>query len=267
MDDLEFLATKDIKEAAQKLTADEARYLVDLYYQIQDFRKATGNQLLAVSKTGEPSSLINGTFTSMQRVENRIKKGLDYYSDSIALGQWAKSVVGIGPVIASGLLAHIDINKATSAAHIWRFAGLDPTLEWKAGQKRPFNARLKTLCWKIGESFVKVSGNPESLYGRLYLQRKALEQQRNERLELADQAQDKLKKFKIGKNTDAYKSYSIGKLPPAHIHARAKRWAVKVFLCHYFEEGCRLEGREPPTIYSIAMLGHVDKIEAEGRQS
>ena len=260
--DIEFLVARDLKAAALKLTVGEARYLVDLYYQIQEFRKATGNQIRSLGDN-EPGELIQGVFGSMEKVENRIKKGLDYYTDDNPMGKWAKDVVGIGPVISAGLLAHIDLTKCSTVGSIWRFAGYDPTSKWNKGEKRPFNAALKTLCWKIGESFVKVSGNPKAMYGSLYLQRKAIEQQKNDNGEFKEQAGQKLKDFKIGKDTDAYKSYSIGKLPPAHIHARAKRWAVKVFLCHYFESGCRLVlKKEPPLIYSIAMLGHVHKIEA-----
>ena len=58
---------------------------------------------------------------------------------------------------------------------------------------------------------------------------------------------------KIGKDTDAIKSYRVGKLPPAHIHARAKRYAVKLFLAHFHETGYRLHyGTEPPAPYPIS---------------
>jgi len=231
--------------------------------------------------------LIDAVFGSMENVETKIKRGLDYYTDTQALSQWAKGTIGIGPVISAGLLANIDFkpwrcNEAEerctekaphascgreelrSVGSIWRFAGLDPTSKWQKGQKRPWNASLKRLCWLIGESFVKVSGNEKSLYGKLYQQRKAYEQQRNAAGELAGQAAAKLTQFKIGKDTEAYKHYIDGHLPPAHIHERAKRWAVKVFLCHYFEEGCRsVLHKEPPVIYSIAMLGHLHKIDPE----
>ena len=262
-DDIEFLAARDLKAAAQKMTADEARYLVDLYYQIQEFRKAAGNQVRSLTEP-EPGNLITGIFGSMDKVEGRIKRGLDYYTDTQPMGVWAKSIVGIGPVISAGLLAHIKIERCKTAGSIWRFAGLDPTSEWKKGTKRPFNAALKRLCWLIGESFVKVSGNPKSVYGREYVKRKAYEETRNLSGDLADQAKAKLERFKIGHDTDAYKAYSTGLLPPAHIHMRAKRWAVKVFLCHYFEQAYRdHHGTEPPVLYSIAMLNHTHKIEPE----
>ena len=145
---------------------------------------------------------------------------------------------------------------------MWRFAGLDPTLTWEKGQKRPFNAALKVLAFKIGESFVKVQNNDKDVYGKLFVQRKAFEAARNERGELADQAVAKLAKFKIGKDTDAYKAYSVGKLPPAHIHARARRWTVKLLLAHTWEEMYRRHyGKAPPLPYPVSHLGHAHKIE------
>lgn len=199
----------------------------------------------------------------MENLENQIRRALDTWSEGQELGRWAKSICGIGPVIAAGLLAHIDIAKAPTAGHIWRFAGLDPTMEWKKGEKRPWNASLKTLCWKIGESFVKVSGNKKDFYGKLYLERKDAEQKRNESGSLADQAAAKLAKFKIGKKTEAYGHYSAGKLPPAHIHARAKRWTVKLFLAHYQQVGWTMAtGQTPVRPYVLEHLpGHVHAIE------
>ncbi len=251
----------DIRKAAATLSETEARYLVDLYYQIQDFRKATGNQITAMTKQKEPIGMIRWTFGSMELIEKQIKKTLDDYTDTQHMGAWAKEIVGIGPVISAGLLAHIDMDKVHTVGSIWRFAGYDPTQTWEKKQKRPWNAALKTLCWKIGESFVKLINNDKCLYGKLYLQRKAMETEKNERLEYKDQASVRLEKYNIGKKTEAYKWLSQGILPPGQIHARAKRWAVKVFLCHWFEEAYRHKyGKEPPEIYSIAMLGHVHKI-------
>jgi hypothetical protein len=62
-------------------------------------------------------------------MEELIKTGLDRWSDS-GLAAWAKGQVGIGPVLAAGLAAHIDIGRAPTAGAVWRFAGVDPTQEW-----------------------------------------------------------------------------------------------------------------------------------------
>ena len=252
---------RDLVKAASTLSVDEARYLVDAYYAMQEYRKAAGNQVRALAESEEPHGVIQWLFDQNTTVEKQILRALDSWTDTLPAARWAKSICGIGPVISAGLAAHIDVSRSATVGHIWRFAGLDPTVEWKKGEKRPWNAGLKTLCWKIGESFVKVSGNDADFYGKLYIQRKQYEQQRNDSGALADQAAQKLERFKIGKETDAYKAYAIGKLPPAHIHARAKRWTVKLFLAHYHHVAWTLAtGTAPPKPYVISILGHADMI-------
>ncbi len=125
----------------------------------------------------------------------------------------------------------------------------------------PYNKRMRTLMFKIGESFVKVQNNDNDFYGKLFAQRKALEQAKNELGEYAEQAKAKLEKYKIGKDTEAYKWYSEGKLPPAHIHARARRYAVKIFISHLFDKWYKIHyNQEPPKPFAISILGHVHEI-------
>lgn len=248
---------KDLREAAVLLSDAESRYLVDAYYQVQELRKAAFNQAGALAGGGEPNRLLAWYANQAWTLERQIFRAMDRYTDVYRIGRWSKSILGIGPVLSAGLMAHIDIEKAETTAAIWRFAGLDPTVRWEKGCKRPWNAQLKTLCWKIGESFCKVSGKPDSLYGQAYRERKAEEQARNERYEFANQAADKLERFNIGKDTDAYKWYSVGKLPPAHIDQRAKRWAVKLFLSHWHEIAYEAHfGNPAPAPYAIAHMEH-----------
>lgn len=255
--------TKDMRAAASRLTPHEARFLCDLYYSWQDERIRQAGQVRSLAASGEPHESIAWVLGQSQVLEKQVQVMLDAYtrSEPTGMGAWARQIVGIGPVIAAGLCANIDIAKAPTVGHIWRYAGLDPTLEWKKGEKRPWNASLKVLCWKAGESFVKVSGNKNDVYGKLYLQRKAQEQAKNEAGDYADQAKAKLQRFRIGEDTDARKWYEQGKLPPAHLHARAKRWAVKLFLAHYHAEAYRRHfGTEPPLPYPIAHLNHAHVI-------
>lgn len=253
--------SKDLKLSAKILGAHEARFLVDTYYQMQNNRIRSNNQVRSMSKDGEPVELLDWTAEQSQMLENQIKLALKSYAESSEIGRWAMSICGIGPVIAAGLIANIDIEKAETAGAIWRFAGIDPTIKWEKGKKRPFNANLKTLCvFKLGESFVKVSNNDRDIYGKIYAERKQLEQQRNEAGEFADQAKAKLEKYNIGKTTDAYKWYSEGKLPPAHIHARARRYAVKIFLSHFWEKWRTIEGLPVPNPFAIDILGHAHRI-------
>jgi hypothetical protein len=244
------------------MSIPEARYLVDLYYQVQDFRKASASQTRAALKAEESCEFLKTVHGDMETVETNIKTALDEYTETTQIGRWAKSICGIGPVITAGLQAHIDITKAPTVGHIWNFAGLNPTIKWEKKTKRPWNASLKTLCWKIGESFVKVSGNPKDVYGKIYAERKEKETAKNEALEFKDQAVAILSEKKIDKKTEAFKAYSAGKLPPAHIHARAKRYAVKLFLSHWHWVRFEIEyGKRPPNPYVIEHLGHVHLIE------
>lgn len=258
--------TRDLKRASATLTETEARYLVDYYYQLQRDRIRASNRIFSVTSDKgtsdrEPHDLLKWLQGATRTLESNIKSALDAYSLSKPLGQWARSIPGIGPVITAGLLAHIDITKAQTAGAIWRFAGLDPEMEWEKGQKRPWNSQLKTLCWKIGESFVKVKGREDDVYGGLYIQRREYEEQRNEAGKNKDLAHRLLNAKRYGKATESYKAYSAGKLPKAQIYARSKRWAVKLFLAHYHHVGYELEyGVEPPKPYVIGVLGHKDYI-------
>ena len=252
--------SKDLRQAAATISSTEARFLVDAYYQMQDRRIRSNNQLRQMPD--EPHEVLGWLAAQSTILENNVKGALDVYSKYHPIGERIRTVVGVGPVIAAGLLAHIDIHKAKTAGALWKYAGLDPAAQWKKGQKRPWNAALKVLCWKLGESFVKVSGNKNDVYGKIYKQRKELEAQRNESGEFAEQAKAKLEKFNIGKTTDAYKAYSIGKLPPAHIHARATRFAVKLFLSHLQEVWWKHEFHtDPPAPYAMVHQGHAHKIE------
>ena len=282
------------RDAAKRMGLVEARYFVDLYHQQQELRKAMDNQIRAAKTAGEITEPLEWAAKRGRDTENQIKALLAAWSKGRELGRWCDSVTGIGPVIAAGLMTHIDITKAPTVGHIWRFAGLDPTMKWEKKTKRPWNATLQTLCWKIGESFVKVAARENDVYGGLYLKRKAREIEANERGEFAGQAKVKLDTTKIGKDTEAYLWYAgcltpelaaglrempaekrgaalkkvagkpgsgVPMLPPAHIHARAKRWAVKLFLAHYHHTAYRIEfGCEPPKPYVIEYLGHVHEI-------
>ena len=249
--------TQEVRDQAATLGPKEVRFLVDTYYQLQERRKGSANQERSLVESEEKNVLV-GYFVKLDAYsEKKIKQMLQAYAEGKQDASWAMSIRGIGPVIAAGLAAHIDISMAPTVGHIWRFAGLDPTLTWDKGQKRPWNANLKTLCWKIGESFVKVKNHESDIYGKIYDMRKRLEEERNEAGLFADQAKAKLERYKIDKKTEAYKAYSKGKLPPGHIHSRAKRYAVKLFLAHYHHVSFELHyGKPPPKPFVIEHMGH-----------
>ncbi len=282
--------SKDLRKGAALLSNREARYLVDLYYQVQDYRKSSNNQIRSMSADNEPISLFDWIAANLEMLESDIRRALNVYANGHEPSLWALSIHGIGPIIAAGLLAHIDITRAPTAGHIWRFAGLDPTVKWEKKTKRPWNAALKTLCWKIGESFVKVSNNEKDFYGHVWAERKAIEWERNKFGAFALQCDASLAKLRPGGDQEARYWYSgcltpkaleefeatpsekrqglvkklasaagsgVKMLPPAHIHARAKRYAVKLFLSHYQAVAYECQyGTPPPKPYILSQGNH-----------
>jgi hypothetical protein len=247
--------TRDLRKAALTMGPAEIRYLVDGYYSIQEYRKASRNQVRASKDAGEPGEIIGYIADQAETLEKQIKGALDKWSNHQKVGAWMRSHHGIGPVITSGMLAHFDIKKAPTVGHFWSFAGLDPTTKWEKKQKRPWNARLKVLCWKLGDSFVKFHNDEKCFYGKLYSKRKLQEVERNEAGLFSDQAKRTLEEKNI-KAKDTLKFYVAGKLPPGRIDLRARRWAVKIFLSHLHHAMYLAHfKKEPPVPFSFTKSG------------
>lgn len=249
---------RDIKLAAATLGRAEARFLVDEYYAIQDFRIQSANQIRSIVKSDvdEPHAMLQWAREQFTTMEKDVQAALDHYSNSQELGVWARLHTGVGPVIAAGLLAHINIEKAPYASSIHRFAGLLPGQKKVKGQKRDWNADLKVLCWKLGDSFVKQSGRETCYYGHLYRERKELEVTRDKNdYNKATAAATLLEKNIRDKDTLAI--YESGHLPDGRLDMRARRYAVKRFLVHYFEAAWILHyGTKPPDPWIVEHGGH-----------
>ncbi len=247
----------DLKEAAARLPCDEARYLVDLYYAIQHFRIQSAGMIRAADAQ-EVNEVLQWAFDNTRKLEHNIKRALDIFSDQYRVGLWMKSICGIGPVIAAGFLSHLDIRDPDNpqgretVGHFWRFAGLDPSVTWEKKTKRPWNAKLKTLCWKLGESFIKNKFRDQDYYGKLYENRKQLELERNESGANKELAAQHVAEKRYTKTTEAWKYISDGVLPPAQLHARARRYMVKIFLSHLhhvmYED---YYGKKPPVPFAF----------------
>lgn len=256
---------RTVRPLARNLDRAAAGTLVEIYYRWQEHRIALNNQLRAQSEQERPTEVIDHFATQVTALERQMVGVLGEWARSRPEGEWAQAQKGIGPVLSAGLGAHVDIHKAPTVGHIWRFAGLDPTIKWGKGEKRPYNAELKVLCWRIGDSFVKVSGRDDAYYGQVYRERKKLEVERNEAGLFADQAKASLEARNI-KDKALKATYEAGLLPPGRLDLRARRYAVKLFLSAYHEVAYRAEfGTEPPLPYPIAHLGHAHYIAPPGQ--
>lgn len=258
--------TRDLIQAAKQFSNQEARIAVDTYYQAQEFRKAAGNQISAIERGTDNAAKEHATlswmFAQFETIEKQIQRTLDAWSLTKPEGIWLRSIKGIGPVLASNFLAHLDITKAETAGAFWRFAGLDPTMVWEKGKKRPHNAALKRACYLAADSWVKLKGHEDSFYSKLYVQRKEYEVSRNEAGELKSEAKRALANKKFVRETKAKEVYLSGKLPPAHLDMRARRWVEKIFLSHlHHVMYCETFHRLPPRPYVLEHGGHAHFID------
>ena len=333
--------TRDLREAAANMSVDEARFTVDTYYQKQGQRIRASNQRTAQEKAGEPHRVLDWIYDGSLFMERQVKAALAKWVEAHSMGPWMSAQLGVGPVIAAGILSRVDILKAPTAGHIWAFAGLDPSKSWGKGEKRPWNAELKRICWLLGESWVKLSGryargDEACFYTGVYLKRKAKEISKNNQGLFADQAARALKqknfddkdtatkkwlqgdlaelgdkwvrlfamrlggngptnRFRIDTDKDdegerldvmrlhmkflgvtlnddwivsvvPFPELELGEihqmLSPGHIHSRAKRYAVKLFLAHMQEVWWfKKTGKKPVLPYPIAHLGHTHKVD------
>jgi len=259
--------SKDIRRLSSNFDQHSVRELVSTYYRIQDNRIAVAAQSRELQKAGSPYELVQFLSDNLGYMETALKYPLQRFAETYPVGRWALNQGGIGPVLTAGLISHIDIEKAKTVGSIWRYAGLDPTVEWKKGQKRPFNAELKTLSWKIGQSFMKFSNRDQCFYGKLYKQDKERRLAKNQAGEYSERAKQILdsKNWKKNVTSDSLKN---GFLPPAQIDAQARRFAVKIFLSHFhavwYEDHY---DKKAPTPYTIAHMDHVHEIEIPGYNS
>jgi len=252
--DIPRLGREKVLEAA-KLSNPEARFLVANYYAAQAQRKRADMQIRHLGDRELPY-VLQYTADASAVMENQVQRALLHFAENTRVGQWCLSHIGVGPVITAGLLAHLDIEKAPTVGHFWRFAGLDPSLRWAKGQKRPYNADLKQVCWHLGKCAIRVSGRDDAVYGQLYRERKALLVARNDRGDFAERA----KTFET-RSADVKKILATGKLPAGNIDSQATRFVAKIFLSHlhavwYFDHF----KKPPPKPFATAILGHAHEI-------
>lgn len=247
-----------VKKFTKRISDEEAKHLVSYYYILQEDRKRFYNQERSADErnitknTGDRSFLVE-LAERAAKVEQDIKKELDTYTKKHAIGQWIRSVYGLGPVLAAGILSNINIEKVHHAGSIWVYAGINAEAKWKKGEKRPWNQRLKNIAWKIGDSFNKFQNKEECYYGHILKERKIYEWKKNLGGEYQEQAKKAITEKKYSTETNAFQWYSgqynsaviddkkvyagvvlpdkecFPMLPPGHIMGRIFRYTAKRF--------------------------------------
>lgn len=222
------------------------RTLIDIYYDTQDVRIRTFNRLRTAGKVEG----INPNL--LKELEKEIREYIHTELKDLPLYAWLRGVKGIGPILAGGLISHIDIAKADHASSLWKFFGLHvkegKAVRRRKGEKLDFNIKMRTLAWKIADSFIK---RKTPFYTDIYYEAKKLE---SEKLRNCAMRKECLRML----SGRARRVGTAPKQPPCKLHAhyRAVRKMVKRFLLDLWVHWRNLEGLPVSQPYAIAILGH-----------
>jgi hypothetical protein len=240
-----------MKKEKENKPVNKLSVLITRYYQVQEHRIKIGNQIFQLEEASQPVAPFDNYYERFHDIEKDMAKYMESEIKEHTMYDWLKEIKGIGPIISCALLSTINIKEARHVSSVWKYAGLDVASDGQArsrkkehleeyeyldskGKKKKkmgitFNPFLKTVCWKIGESFVKSKGDYREIYDN---SRKFYDEKFP-------------KEVTVEGKTKKYKKYTKG-----HKYAMAKRRAVKLFLSDFWAEWREREGLEVSVPYS-----------------
>ena len=236
-----------------------------MWFELMEMRK---RHLLRISSIQKGKSLMDEQlehnfleYTNLDTLICTAKKTMVNFGVSVGpVWSWITFIRGLGEgSLAAQLLAQIDdIGKFDTVSKLWRFAG-QAVIDGKAetntpGQKSSMNNKLRGICWNIGEQFVK---QQTPLYVDIYYSEK--ERQRILHPDVVCKTCTSELAFEVPwddcPNKKHKRMYNDG-----HIHNRAKRKAIKIFLQHLWVNWRELEGLPVSDPYVKAVLKHTNII-------
>ncbi len=236
------------------MESEAVRALVEVYYDVQKTRIAAEHRIRKAGEHGLSEAsvevLMDWVNERMGKQETELKAMvLKRIKEEPLWKQWLEGVKGVGPCIAGGLMAWIgDCSRFDTVSKLWAYCGMHvvdgEAPRRKRGEKANWNGTLRTLCWKAGQSFVRVGQG----YRDLYLQEKV----RLRGLHPEAVAFDPPRKKKDGS--------PLLKYTDGHIDAMARRHTAKMFLAHYWQRAREQAGLPTRELYVVEKLGHTTPI-------
>lgn len=173
-------------------------------------------------------------------LEERFKRFMERYvrEHSPIYVRWLSRIRGIGPLLCMNLELFLgDCSRFPHPSAVWKYAGMHvvngEAPKRRKGEKLDFRLDLRTLCWKLTDSFIK---QRTPCYRTIY------DMEKERQLELMEKGAENAPKSKL------------------HADLRARRKAAKLFLQHYFTVARYLAGLPVPPPYPLSHLRHVEYI-------
>lgn len=188
------------------------------------------------------------TYKAILEIETNMLKEISKELEKYLVWTWLKEIKGMGPAIAAGLIANIDLERVNyngdrimkNVSNLWSYAGLSvengKALRRKKGESISVNSKLKALLVGVfGDSIIK---QRTPVYREFYDKVKEAELE---------------KKYHPGYLSGKYNGYKKSDimLSRGHANNRAIRKTIKLFLQHYYVIGCQQLGLDtrPPFVH------------------
>lgn len=244
---------RDAKIAAEKMSGREVAYITSLYLMFLKNRVAAQGRIRTLPH--DPNFALSYIMNIFEQNEEESRQILTAYTDAHPIAKEMKKIKGIGSIISAGYVSHVNMDRVVYFGQVLSYGGYCPNKVWKKGEKRPYNMDFRSVLIHAGRSFLFSSGYPDSYFGAHYRINRQVITDRNETGYYKPMAKAKLEKFNYRKETAAYKAYTEGKLPPAHIVALARFKCVSLFVGIVHDYWSRQLGRSVIP-YPFAYLGH-----------
>jgi len=223
--DLVDIATlTELENASVHITEDTIFTLADVYWETRAQRR-----LVQKTKNDQVPSrdrrVLEYFEKNFLKMENAFKKAVKSYCQDFEVGRWALNQYGVGPLSVVRLLRYVDVKKTRSHEQLWAYAGLAP----KSGPNQTYNSSLKETCIDLGRSFIRHSDKEDCFYGQLFNEELERRTELNENGAYADLVKEEL----VVAGTRIIKDQPE-KLTVDRLRAQAQRYAVKIFLVHWY---------------------------------
>lgn len=219
-----------------------SRMLLD----VQKVRTGMENRAGAIERDGLPeewSAPARAVVEELARTEKGLNRYLEQQAKRHPMAAWVKQQKGIGlPGFARLIGITGPLDRFATVSKLWRYLGLavigGEAERKQKGVKLSYSPQGKVLCFQLGESIVKTGKGGE--YRAVYDDKRAAYFAR-ERTGPSGCPTGRVHKTKTGAIVACVKADESGKETSAHIHAMARRFAVKRLLRRAWTEWRRMQ--------------------------
>ncbi len=198
-----------------------------------------------------------------EKYETEYKKlMMEFVESEVIYKKFLEKIKGISAILSANLIKEFGYcENAPYISSLWKYCGMHvdngQAPVRKKGEKLEFNAKLRTMVWKISDSFVK---QRTPFYRKIYDKEKARQVKMLDNFTNGLSKED-LKKFKkIIKKQEKrdFVSEINPKAPVSLMNAelRSRRKMVKIFLAHYWQACKELTKQKIEVPYAESNLKH-----------